>query len=65
LGVEDRDLLALGERQAPSLQVPAAARSDATGSGSDSATRTPAGIDRNHGIGDEITSLHPCPKDLQ
>ncbi|MDO5727876.1 MAG: hypothetical protein Q4Q03_08125 [Bowdeniella nasicola] len=63
--MENRDLLTLGEREAPTLQIPAAARTDTIGRGEDSASRTPTGIDRNHGIGDEITCLHPCPKDLQ
>jgi hypothetical protein len=65
LGTQYGDLFTLGEGQAPTLQITAPPRPDTTGLKQDPAPGTPARIDPSNGISDEITSLHPGPKNLQ
>ncbi len=64
-GTQYCDLLDLGERQAPALQITAPPGPDTTGLMQDPAPGTPARIDRSHGFGDEIIRPHPGPKNLQ
>jgi hypothetical protein len=65
LGAQYCDLLTLAEGQTPALQIPAPPGPDAARQNQHPAPGTPARIDRSHGIGDEITRLHPGPKNLQ
>ena len=65
LSTHHRDLLTLGESQAPALQIPPPARPDTPGLGQYPPPGPPARIDRHNGISDEITGLHPGPKQLQ
>jgi len=65
LGAQYGDLFTLGEGQASTLQITAPPRPDTPGFKQDPAPGTPARIDRNNGISDEITSLHSGPKNLQ
>jgi hypothetical protein len=65
LGAQHRDLFTLGEGQATALQIPAPPRPDTPGLRQDPSPGPPARIDRHNSVRDEITSLHPGPKQLQ
>jgi hypothetical protein len=65
LGAQHRDLFTLSEGQAPALQTPAAAWPNTAGLGQDPAPGPPARINRRNSVSDEITGLHPGPKQLQ